>query len=279
MKEHDMLCALVIFPGVENYLKDCLTSISNQEYQNFDLLILEDELTINGFSEYISRNYLVENAPSSNPVKNREFIIKYALTHSYEKLVFFDGDDYSEPDRLVYINDYLNYYPLVCHNMRIIDKNGKVVKDRFVNKSTYKSVFCWKDLLYKNFSGLGNSGYNVKMLKNYIEVDTSIIAFDWWLAHLLLKNRKGLFINKVLSSYRQYEENTVSLFEENEEEIKKEFNIKTVLYTEMIKKLNYSLTKKKEIAKAFIYTIDKYLEYQKIHKIEKIDNLWWNNLC
>lgn len=270
-----MLAACVLYPGIEQYLPQCLISIDKQSFKKFDLLILEDGLSIVSFHNYISHPFTVMKTYDSSIIRNRELILQYAIENKYEKLVFFDSDDLSDNNRLLNLDYYLDYYNLVVHDMDIIDEYNQVIKETFISSCLETGRFNWLQLLDKNFAGLGNSGYNIKKLTNYKAVDKNVIAFDWWLALSVLGYQNGYYINQTLSSYRRYNNNSTVLGVNSLSDLTRELNVKIILYTELIKKANYALTDKIKIIEKLKETL---LNYEKNIEFEITTNLWWNAL-
>lgn len=102
MLEKELISIIVPIYNVENYLRQCLDSILNQTYQNFECLLIND------------------GSPDNSPDICREYVAKDARFHYFEKengglssarnfgierstgayLTFVDSDDWLEHDAL-----------------------------------------------------------------------------------------------------------------------------------------------------------------------------------
>lgn len=117
------------------YLSDCLTSLINQSYTNWELIVIDDAST-DGSYEYVT-NWLNNNEPSLGDNKGiytlrlpRNTGYAGAITAGMylargEFIAIQDADDLSHPDRLASQVRYLNSNPKID----LLGTNYKVFED------------------------------------------------------------------------------------------------------------------------------------------------------
>jgi len=79
------------------------------------------------------------------------------------------------------------------------------------NRIDNNSIIEYSYVKDKNIFGLSNTAINTNILSE-VTFDKNIVAVDWHFYKELLKNGcRAIFINKAITFYRQYQENTVGL--------------------------------------------------------------------
>lgn len=122
----------VIVPvyGVEAYIRQCIDSVLNQSYDNFELILVDDESPDNCpliCDEYTNMDFRVCVVHKKNGGLSdaRNTGIKHA-TGDY--ILFLDGDDYwLNANLLETLCERINQYPsdVICLNYKKIYENGK----------------------------------------------------------------------------------------------------------------------------------------------------------
>jgi glycosyltransferase involved in cell wall biosynthesis len=115
-----------------NYLSECLISIQNQTYKDFELIFINDGFLSNEMNEYIHTitdiNIKLINNPSNIGLgPSRNIGIKHA---SGEYIVFCDDDDFLVSNALEVMEYYLQQFPnlnLLSFNC-LWSINNKIVK-------------------------------------------------------------------------------------------------------------------------------------------------------
>ena len=98
----------------ENFLVDCIGSILDQNYYNFELLILDDGSTDNSlkiikdYAKEDKRIKILVNKTNQGEVKCRNRLLKNTKT---EFIAWMDADDISLEDRLQHQMDFLKQNP------------------------------------------------------------------------------------------------------------------------------------------------------------------------
>ena len=102
------------------YLKECLDSLVNQTFKNFEVIVVDDgstdntEETIKKFTDVLHLKY-VKIPNSGYPAKPRNVGVKNA---SAEWLCFLDSDDKWTKDKLKTCVSYLKDYDVVYHKLK-----------------------------------------------------------------------------------------------------------------------------------------------------------------
>lgn len=124
----------IIIPvyNVEKYLDECLRSIQNQTYQNFEALIVDDGSTDESAS--IARSYACADNRFVLYCKTnggQGSARNYGLDRATgEYVAFCDGDDFLHPDYLEKLMDSLVQYDAdisMCNVLRVWDDGTKIV--------------------------------------------------------------------------------------------------------------------------------------------------------
>lgn len=201
-----------IFPMKEKYLDDFFTSLLNQTYKVFDVIVVND-----GFQSFeeiqvkYSQLNIIELKYSNTIAKNREYGINYVVENNYDILIFGDSDDYFTQNRVSKSLELLKNNDIVVNDLSLFDDESIYVKKYISNRIKNNTLIDFDFIKDKNIFGLSNTALNVAILDNvYFEDD--LVAVDWFLYKKLLKSKNSaIFTNEIETYYRQYENNTVGL--------------------------------------------------------------------
>ena len=94
--------------NVENYIDECLSSIFNQSYKDFEVIVVDDGTEDNSMDIVNKYDVIVVKEKNSGLSTARNNGVKKAKG---EYLLFVDSDDYLEKDLLKNINDNLSDNP------------------------------------------------------------------------------------------------------------------------------------------------------------------------
>ncbi|MCY6330695.1 glycosyltransferase family A protein [Bacteroides fragilis] len=84
----------VFYSGAECFLKDFLSSLKEQSYKEFDLIIVNDGFEVGEFKNLLCNLNVVEIKFSSTFSKNREYGLNYIKRAGYKYLILCDVDDF-----------------------------------------------------------------------------------------------------------------------------------------------------------------------------------------
>lgn len=117
-----------------NYLPLCVESILAQNYQNFELIILENQST-DGTAEWLqsfaSRDSRIKVIPSESPLSIEDNWKRILLVPKREFMTIIGHDDLFEPDFLDEINALIQKEPkanLYQTHFKLIDSEGKFIR-------------------------------------------------------------------------------------------------------------------------------------------------------
>ncbi|WP_460219015.1 glycosyltransferase family 2 protein [Psychroserpens sp. MEBiC05023] len=112
--KQELISILIPFKNTELYLTECLNSIIDQDYQNWELLIVDDHSTDNSYSIV---NAFAENDKRIKVFKNNKYGIIEALRLAYFEssgnyITRMDSDDIMHPKKLsTMLKDLKRYGP------------------------------------------------------------------------------------------------------------------------------------------------------------------------
>ena len=120
--------------NVEDYLSDCIDSVLNQTYQNFEIILVDDGSTDNSgkiCDEYAEKhdNISVYHKPNRGLLHTRRVTIEKAVGDWY---IFLDSDDSLQPETLQVLYDKIKEYDCDC----IIYKWQRVFQGKVVDNAT-----------------------------------------------------------------------------------------------------------------------------------------------
>ena len=130
----------------KSFLRNCIESILNQKYKNFELIIVDDMSTdtsadtIKSYKD--NRIHLIQNKRKRYNGGSRNVGIDYALDNlEFDYFAFLDSDDWwKDNEVLETINNRLYGHDMALIGMELIDKNG-VFMTKFHEYKDYKDFF------------------------------------------------------------------------------------------------------------------------------------------
>jgi len=129
----------------EKYLKDCIVSVLNQTFKNWEMLIVDDASTDN--SRTVIESYLKKDKRIKAFFLKKNIGPAMARNHAISKasgryIAFLDSDDIWLPHKLKVQLDFmkLNNYSFVFSSYQVVsENNSNVINEIFVpNKISYK---------------------------------------------------------------------------------------------------------------------------------------------
>lgn len=202
--ECDPLISIVMpVHNSEKYLTDTISSIQDQTYDNWELLVVDDCSVDN--SHKILRNYAYTDSrikvlrleKNSGPAQARNKGIENC---SGKYLTFIDSDDLWRRDKLekelrfITENDYLFVYTAYD----LIQEDGRKTR-RIVPVST---KIDYKELLYNNIIWTSTVMIDLERMGKFMMPDCQGEDLATWLM-LIKRTTYAYGLNEVLASYRQ----------------------------------------------------------------------------
>lgn len=130
----------------KTYLENCIESVLNQTYKNFELIIVDDCSTDNSVDVVKhykdSRIHLIQNKRKRYNGGSRNVGIDYALENiDFDYFAFLDSDDWWKHDKVLEtINNNMNDAELMLIGLECIDERG-VFLTKLHEYDNYKDFF------------------------------------------------------------------------------------------------------------------------------------------
>lgn len=236
MKTLLMTC---VYPGVEGYLPDFISSVNDQSGRDCDLLILNDGMA--GCGDLARRlkpeTHVLHCKGKGSPAWIRKEGIRWAAENGYDILVFADADDQFSAGRVSLSRDYLSEYgcTAVFHDLELFGDTpheghrmlaGRVKPLEKINATHIRAY---------NMLGLSNTAARVPELAEVLPlVSEGVTAFDWALFTLLLrKGHEAMFVPGAVTRYRQHGNNLAAPFVTSHSQVLKGVQVKLQHYQAM----------------------------------------------
>lgn len=132
----------------KTFLRNCIDSILNQTYKDFELIIVDDgsnDTSIQTIEEYKKKDkrvHLIQNKRKRYNGGSRNVGIEYALENvEFDYFAFLDSDDWwKDNEVLETINNRLYGHDMALLGMELIDANG-VFMTKFHEYENYEDFF------------------------------------------------------------------------------------------------------------------------------------------
>lgn len=113
----------VVYPGVEPYLPDFLSSLENQTENNFVLYLINDGINgVEYFLDAVDLNVKIKNK-TGTPAALRKIGLKWLLGEDIDVVVFADADDYFSRNRIEVSIEKLGYCDIVVNELILVGYN------------------------------------------------------------------------------------------------------------------------------------------------------------
>lgn len=193
----------------QDYVKEAIDSIINQSYQNWELLVLNDNSTdrtleiINTYSD--TRIKIISHDSNQGISFNRNLGIELS-TGDY--IAFLDSDDIAAPNRIEVQLNFLIKNPnfvIVGSNIQAIDKNGTTIDS--VTRYTLKAEEIPLRLLFNNYFTTSAVMLNKALIYNEKFSSEYIVAEDYHFWIRIISKHKGWNLPLTLTFYRCHDTN------------------------------------------------------------------------
>lgn len=131
----------------KSFLRNCIESILNQSYKNFELIIVDDmstDTSVNTIVDYMKddRVYLIKNKRKRYNGGSRNVGIEFALDNlDFDYFAFLDSDDWWKHNKVLeLINSRLYDHEMALLGLELVDKKG-VFLTKFHEYSNYEDFF------------------------------------------------------------------------------------------------------------------------------------------
>jgi len=239
-----------IYPEVEPFLSDFFESIKSQTIQDYDLLIISDNLELKDYQKLPLDTKIILISQNSTPAQIRLKGIEYCKENRYQYLIFTDTDDFFSANRVEVSKIGLQKYDFVFNEIDLVDINGHSIRANVLKGINIRNQYNKVDeIIDKNLFGLSNTAVSLNAL-NDLTIPKEIIAVDWWIFTILLLNRRaGKFIEKAKTYYRQTNNNTVGMWKPlDDNRLFKGIEVKTIHYKNV-----YQYCKEKDLKETMLF--------------------------
>lgn len=202
---------ICVYDG-EKYVDKCLTSIINQDYNNYEIVVIDDGSTDNTYeklSSYLNKIKYYKNVANVGLAASRNIAISHA-TGDY--LLFVDIDDYLEPNLLNNISKNLIDDPDIIRyqaKLNMNRKEKKYISKKFDNLNGVNAV---KFFINQNvrFGPVWLYCYNANFLKTNFKFPEGRLHEDFYNNYILLSAKKIKSIDYIGYNYIKNSDNITS---------------------------------------------------------------------
>lgn len=205
----------------ENYIKDCIESILNQDYENIELILINDGSHDNSLA--ICNNYITDKRVRIISQENRgvSYTRNVGIQNSTgEYIVFVDSDDYIESNMCSTYNNILNKYDvdLIISDLKKITPEKKVLQEKIFEFDHKEDIYNVDNLSnmfllgyqYGLFNAPVSKCFKKSKIKNYFN-DKISIGEDLLFCLNYIANIEKIYISKISLYNYVIQENNNSL--------------------------------------------------------------------
>lgn len=213
----------IIIPvyNVENYIDKCLSSILDQTYEKFEVIIVNDgspDNSVDIINKYVNKDkrFHLFNKENGGLSDARNYGVEQATG---DVMIFIDGDDYIDKDLLLKIEKEMStdrLIDVVRFQLRLVNDSGDVLEQpgyKVFNRLS--SIDAYKIMLENNYVDIA-CGYAYRkdfFLKNNFKYAKGKIHEDFGLTHLILiKTNKMSSIDCIGYNYVQRDGSIVNTY-------------------------------------------------------------------
>ncbi|WP_414151379.1 N-acetylneuraminate synthase family protein [Acetobacterium carbinolicum] len=269
----------VIYKTSYKYYKDYVVAINNQSTKDFDVLLLNDDLSreqCDVLSNALDNKVELVNSKLNSTIPElRIDLIRVALEKNYDILVLTDFDDTISKNRISEIES--NFDPIYSFFYNDLYYMGS--GDRFFcNLPVIINEI--NPIMETNFLGLSNTALNLnkisfKMLSMFKNMQTE--AFDWMIfSLLLLYGHMGKKIKNCKTYYRIHDKNIAGDFDDSIQGLKKEIEIKIDHYSNLLN-IDFRYSELYKFYFELNLSFDKYSD-KLLSNLTTNNQYWWGSI-
>ena len=224
--------------NAERYVKDAVTSILHQTYENLELIIIDDGSTDSSLQilESINDNRikLVKNSVNRGQIYTRNLGLKMAKG---EYIGMFDADDIAYPKKFKLQIDFLKKnkdYGMIGSWAKFIDEDGKKLHGSW--KLRAKSEMIPSIMLFKNYFLQSAVVYRKDCISKFSFKEGFDIGEDYKIWLEIITDFKTWNLQKYLVDYRIHKSSVMKSFPE------KKLQTERVLFKQQLAKLGIDVS-------------------------------------
>ena len=218
----------VVYPGMEAYFPEFLSTLSKQTDRSFTLFLINDGLL--NIDRFLGKlGFRVDVRDADGPAAAlRKIGIKWVMEAGAKVIIFADADDYFAENRVEISRDILVKYDLVFNELVLTGQEFTDSIPMLGTRFNEGEIVSCRHIRTVNCMGLSNTALRVNRIPSYFDqIPENIIAFDWALFALCLHaGARGVFTKKTVTYYRQHGDNLASPHSFTEEQILRGVQVK-----------------------------------------------------
>lgn len=255
---------LVPVYNVEKYIRQCIESVINEEFNDYELILVNDGSTDNSpliCQEYVKKNEKVKFFSKDNEglLLTRRYLINKAAG---EYVIFLDSDDYWEPGILNMLNAAIeeSKADLIQYRFKRVREDCSLIyedKDIFPDKTFFQGKSKEEFIQVFVASSRLNTMWSKCVRRSIIDVTTDYSLFkdkkgeDLLQSIALIKNASSIYyINDALYNYRLSESGRG-----------RNFKLKYISDYEVVREYVYSCLRQMDLSEStLIIFLHRYME-------------------
>lgn len=210
-----LVSVAIITYNQKAFLRECLESVLNQDYENIEIVVADDGSTdgthemLKEYEEKYPNRFVLKLTTVNKGITKNSNVAHFACTGKY--IAWLGGDDIMFPSKISKQVAYLEANPncsIVYHNLDVFDsKTDKTLRLRNHSKNVFEGDVT---VVLKEGTFNGASSTMIRADKRPIAgFDERIpIASDWlYWAETLLNGGEIHYIDEILGRYRRHDSN------------------------------------------------------------------------
>jgi alpha-1,3-rhamnosyltransferase len=212
LQTHKLISPLVsvIVPSYnhEKYITECIESIVNQTYSNFEIIVIDDGSMDNSVnilnnlqSKYKFKLLLQENQGISRTLNRGIFESSNA-----KFITFCSSDDYWIPQKLekqVLFMERNKFYPMCYGKMYRVTEESEIISVSNKTQNMYKGGFIFDDIFQFKFHPPVTYLFRKEIFEELGDYKEKVIAEDFYMNLKIAVKYPIGFIDEYLAYYRQ----------------------------------------------------------------------------
>jgi len=204
-----LVSAIISAYNSEKFIKAAIESILNQSYSNLEIIVFDDISTDSTipicelFLNLENFRLIKANEHTGNIAKARNYSIEIA---NGEYVAFLDSDDLWEPDKIEKQMKYIEEFPIICSDAKIVDENNKILSESYFAKFGYINDVNLERLLLDNLVITSSVLAKKELIINSgkFSEEQGFFAEDYALWLNIVKQHTIKFISSPLIRYRRH---------------------------------------------------------------------------
>ena len=211
---------MAIYKPNLKWLEEQLISLNNQTYKELNLIVWndcpDDNFNYDVFLKKYINKFKFKIYKGKNNFGSNKAFEKLTKLATGQYIAYCDQDDIWLPEKINVLVKYMikSKADLICSDMYVIDKKGKIVADKITkvrpHQIFYKGTNLFGYLFSKNFVTGCTTLVNAEFAKKTLPFPKEYVH-DWWLALNAAANGKLEIVEDSLIKYRIHDTNQTGI--------------------------------------------------------------------